>query len=361
MKTQLRTACLWLALATLTGSAAVAAGCTVTTTPGAATDDAAVPPGEPDDASVPNEDAQPIPRTCDPLAARTPAPELLIGPTQFESKINALIAAETASIDILIYEIDTTSILDSLVAAKKRGVAVRLVIDRNESADAKATLKAAGVDYHDSAAQFPYAHAKVMVFGSQAKALVLSGNLNDYTMKGERNYAVVDTDAQDVAELHALFERDWKGQGDVDVSCTRLLISPLNSKDRLVALIAGAKKTLDLAVMYVTEKDTLAALKAAAKSGVTVRVLLADPAWISNNPTTATELAAANITVKYFKALDLHAKLVIADDATFIGSENFSATSLLQNREVGIISTEEPVVTGVKAQYAKDWAAGVAP
>jgi phosphatidylserine/phosphatidylglycerophosphate/cardiolipin synthase-like enzyme len=364
MKTSLRSACFWLASAALIGAAAHAtSGCSSSSNPSAPEQDAG-----PEDSGlledggiVPDEDAGAFVRSCDPMTARNPAPKLLIGPTQFEKNIVAMIAAEKTSIDVLIYEIDTKSILDALIAAKARGVAVRLVIERGESAPAKSTLKAAGVAYHDSSPQFTYQHAKVMLFGSQATALVLSGNLNDYTMKGERNYAVVDTDAQDVAELHALFERDWNDKGEVDVSCTKLLIAPLNAKERILALIASAKKTLDLGVMYVTEKDTLAAIKAQAAAGVQVRVLLANPAWMTDNTATAADLAAAKIQVKYFEALDLHAKLVIADGATFIGSENLSYNSLLFNREVGVIATEEPVVTGVKAQFEKDWTAGVAP
>jgi phosphatidylserine/phosphatidylglycerophosphate/cardiolipin synthase-like enzyme len=365
MNTRLRSACLCAAFAVLScGVASIGAGCSATTSVNASNgEDAAVPvdeAGPGDDADV-GDDAGPIVRSCDPMTARAPAPQLLIGPTQFESNIDKLIAAEQTSIDVLIYEIDTKSIIDALVAAKKRGVKVRLVIDRNESAPAKATLKGAGIEVHDSSPAFTYQHAKTMLFGSQAKALVLSGNLNDYTMNGERNYAVIDTDRQDVEQLHALFERDWNDKGDVDVSCTKLIIAPLNAKERTIALINSAKKTLDLSVMYVTEKDTVAAIKAQAAAGVAVRVLLADPKWIANNPDTATELAAAKIPVKYFKALDLHAKLVIADSASLIGSENLSYNSLTQNREVGVISTEEPVVTGVEAQFEKDWSAGVAP
>lgn len=361
MNTRARSACLFAAFAMIASASIAACSSSSSATPGGdaggVVDEDA---GTGEETSTP-EDAGPIVKSCDPMTARSPAPELLIGPTQFEKNIDALIAAEEKSIDVLIYEIDTKSIIDALVAAHRRGVKVRLVVDRNESAPAKTTLKNAGIEVKDSSPAFTYQHAKVMLFGSQAKALVLSGNLNDYTMKGERNYAVIDTDRQDVSELHALFERDWSDQGDVDVSCTKLVIAPLNAKERLLALINGAKKTLDLAVMYATERDTVAAIKAKAAAGVAVRVLLADPAWIDGNAATAADLAAAKIPVKYFKSLDLHAKLVVGDGAALIGSENLSYNSLTANREVGIIATETPVVDGVKAQFEKDWAAGVAP
>jgi phosphatidylserine/phosphatidylglycerophosphate/cardiolipin synthase-like enzyme len=307
------------------------------------------------------EDAAPIARSCDPLGPRAPAPELLIGPTGLEKKILALIAAETTSIDVLIYEIDTRSIVDALVAAKRRGVAVRLVIERKENDAAKATFKSAGVDYRDSPGEFTFSHSKVMIFGAQAKALVMSGNLNDYSMRSERNYAVIDADRQDLADLRAIFERDWNGGGAVDVSCTKLVVSPLNSKQRLLAFIAGAQKTLDLGVMYMTDPDAVAAVKARAAAGVAVRVLLADPAWIAGNAQTAADLGAAKIPVKYMKALELHAKLVVADGAVFIGSENLSTNSLTNNREVGVLSNDPSVVAGAKAQLEDDWSMGVAP
>jgi phosphatidylserine/phosphatidylglycerophosphate/cardiolipin synthase-like enzyme len=58
--------------------------------------------------------------------------------------------------------------------------------------------------------------------------------------------------------------------------------------------------------------------------------------------------------------LYIHAKMALADYGTpnaqaYIGSENFSCTSLNENRECGIIVTEPPILDRLNTTYASDW------
>src|SRR5262249_49443397 len=155
-------------------------------------------------------------------------------------------------------------------------------------------------------------------------------------------YGIVDYDADDVASLQKVFDHDWAGGGanGLSLPCTRLLISPTNSRARIADLIGKAQKSLDLSVMYVTDYSLVSAIETRAAAGVAVRVLLADPSFIDNTQTAQT-LAAKKIPVKYFSNLDLHAKLVLTESAAFVGSENLSANSLNSNREVGAIVTNQ--------------------
>jgi phosphatidylserine/phosphatidylglycerophosphate/cardiolipin synthase-like enzyme len=317
------------------------------------------PPGaETPDAGTADEAG--APRSCDPFTPRSPAPQLLVGPTDFEKEVLGAIARAETSLKIFIYEIDRKSVLDALVAAKNRGVDVSLVVDRGKSAPAKQRLRTAGITVKDSPSEFVFQHAKVIVV-DEAEALILSGNLNDYTFDRERNYGIVDRDPSDVADVLALFARDSAGTGAVDLSCTKLVVSPVNARARLEGLVKGAKTTLDLSVMYVTDPGIAAAIKERKAAGVAVRLLLADPNWMTSNPQTAQSMAASGIPVRYFKSLDLHAKLVIADDSAFVGSENFSKNSLDNNREVGVFATEPDVVAGIRTQFEADWNEGTAP
>ena len=52
----------------------------------------------------------------------------------------------------------------------------------------------------------------------------------------------------------------------------------------------------------------------------------------------------------------LHAKLMIADGVAFVGSENFSSTSLTKNREVGALIFEPAQVTTIQQQFDRDYA-----
>jgi phosphatidylserine/phosphatidylglycerophosphate/cardiolipin synthase-like enzyme len=127
-------------------------------------------------------------------------------------------------------------------------------------------------------------------------------------------------------------------------------------------LINNAKTSLLVAAMYVKDDQVRGAIAARKAAGLDVRVLLPDPAWISDAPMDAAYFQSVGVPVKYFKQYDLHAKLIIADDVAFIGSENYSYTSLTNNREAGVFITDQVPMSKTKMQFETDWNVGfVAP
>jgi phosphatidylserine/phosphatidylglycerophosphate/cardiolipin synthase-like enzyme len=61
------------------------------------------------------------------------------------------------------------------------------------------------------------------------------------------------------------------------------------------------------------------------------------------------------------KVIYIHAKAVVADagssaEQTYVGSESFSFSSLRRNRELGIRTTNKPVIAAVAAVPAADYA-----
>jgi phosphatidylserine/phosphatidylglycerophosphate/cardiolipin synthase-like enzyme len=84
-----------------------------------------------------------------------------------------------------------------------------------------------------------------------------------------------------------------------------------------------------------------------------VRVIL--EATMDNTDTIST-LKAAGIEVHNSAAsFYLHAKLIVSDGVAFIGSENFSPTSLTRNREVGELLFEQDQLTPIHDQFDSDW------
>ena len=299
---------------------------------------------------------------CNAYAPRDPAPELLVGPDELEAAILEKLGSAKTSIDVMIYQFSRKSIRQALVDAHARGVTVRVLVDRNETVNGtvRQALTAAGIPVVDSPGMFTHSHSKMILIDAK-EAIVLSGNLSDHTMERERNYLVFDRTADDVADLQAVFEADFAGHAAPNVACTRLLVSPINSRQRILELINGAENQLDLAVMYLTDESVLTAVKSRVKAGVKVRVLLADPAWVDGNVATASDLAGAGAEAKYFKEYDLHAKLILADGVAFVGSENMSYTSLNKNREIGVLVTEPIPAQKAQAQFDEDWTHGVNP
>jgi len=163
-----------------------------------------------------------------------------------------------------------------------------------------------------------------------------------------------------VADLQSVFDTDWVAGPEPDLSCTRLIVAPVNAKDRILAHVQNAMHTLDIEVLYLDQPDLRAAIVAAHQErGVAVRVLLSDPAKNPQNTATQQFFASHGIDAKILTTNYLHAKMLQADGVALIGSENMSTTSWTKNREVGELIFEPAAAAIVHAQYEKDWAAGL--
>ena len=100
-------------------------------------------------------------------------------------------------------------------------------------------------------------------------------------------------------------------------------------------------------------RDALAARKAA---GITVRVLFADPGWITANADAAAFRSAHGIEARHMMSPGVHLKAVVVDDnLAYAGSLNLSWRSLTKNREVDLLITEPANVTAVHSTMTADW------
>jgi cardiolipin synthase len=322
-------------------------------------------PGD-DDAVVP--DASTVDATpqigCAADTPRTPATTTFIGPTGLETRFEQFIDAAQSTLDVQMYLFTIDALAQKVIDAHQRGVAVRVLLDPDEAGnvDTKAVLEAAGVPVKDDPTIYPYAHAKYLV-ADGARALVMSANFNYGATSSERNYGATDDDPEDIADLEAIFESDWDPpSGVAELGCTRLIVSPVNARVRLLALINSADTALDISTIYISDSTVRTAVIQAHDRGTAVRVILADDASYPDNTATAQTLATAGVPVKILRnATDLHAKLIVGDGVAFIGSENMSPTSINQNREVGLLATEPAAVAPIQTQFDADWAAASAP
>jgi phosphatidylserine/phosphatidylglycerophosphate/cardiolipin synthase-like enzyme len=247
-------------------------------------------------------------------------------------------------------------VLDALEAQAKAGVKIQVILDLTEqSVNQKYMdrLKADGADVIWSDPQFSYMHAKVTI-ADDSEAVISTGNYYIGNIDEERNYAVRDTDPADLKVLGAIFDADFQRKTP-DVSCTRLLVSPVNAKQRLLDFIGSAKTDLIVHSMQLGDTDTRNAIAARKQAGVPVRAILADPSWVSANTEAAAFLKQNGIEARY--APHVHVKAVTVDGkAAYVGSENLSYTSLAKNREIGLVVLEQQNVDTIKATFEKDWA-----
>ena len=294
---------------------------------------------------------------CTPMSPRTTAPEAFVGPTGLQTRITSFIDGAQHSLDVAMYIFTVDAIANRIVAANQRGVAVRVMFDPDHPGNdgARATLTTGNVAHRNAPAIYEFSHAKYLI--ADGDALIMSANFNVDAMSQERNYGLIDHDADDVADLRAIFDMDWAAGGGepaklADLSCTRLVVSPNNSKQRLVDLIASASATLEVEALYVSELAIRDAIAAAKRRGVSVRVILDGS---TDNAETKSSLISLGIPVHDASGFYCHAKLIIADGVVFVGSENFSLTALTRNREIGALVFEPVPAAVIRQQFDTDW------
>jgi len=293
---------------------------------------------------------------CTALTPRSVPLESFTGPTGLQTRMGQLIDGAQTSLDIQMYLFTVKDLANKIVAAKQRGVTVRMIMDPDSlgNNNVEPILTSGGVNWKNASTIYMYSHAKYVI-ADHTQAVIMSMNWNVDAMINERNYGVVDRDAEDSADLQATSDQDWalaNGRTPVapDLTCTRLGVSPTNAKVRLLDHIKSAQTSLDVQVMYISETSIRNEILAAKARGVDVRVIVED-----STDEVIPVLKSAGIPVKVPGPYYLHAKLIIADDVAFVGSVNMSLTSLSKNREVGALVFEPDAFAPIKAQFETDW------
>lgn len=281
------------------------------------------------------------------------------------------INSATSSLDMTMYELEDTTAVNDLIALEKKGVTVRVVLDRaHQSANSSAytALTNAGVGVVWSPSSFVYTHQKTITVDA-TKSLVLTGNLTSQYYSTGRDYGVFTDDTRDVAAIEKVFNADYAGTSVTPTDGDHLLWSPTDSRSRLLTVINAATKTLDVEELEFSDSTVVNAIVARAKAGVTVRVVLETPGDYSSE---VSAIKAAGGTVVGYSDPDgfyIHAKAMVADyglstQEVEAGSMNISSNSLSNNRELGIILTgtgvAQSVATTIETTFKSDYAGGTA-
>jgi phosphatidylserine/phosphatidylglycerophosphate/cardiolipin synthase-like enzyme len=169
-----------------------------------------------------------------------------------------------------------------------------------------------------------------------------------------REFGVVTNRPDAVRAAAAIFAADWTRGTEPDPG--PLVVSPTNARGHLLALVDGARVSLDLYAEVLRDPEMLDALRDAARRGVRVRVIVSPTADFAAE---MEDLATSGVDIRLASGLYIHAKLIVADgERAFIGSQNLSATSLDQNRELGIIVDDPVNLSRLTRTFAIDFRAG---
>jgi cardiolipin synthase A/B len=216
--------------------------------------------------------------------------------------------------------------------------------------------------------EFSITHAKTFIVNSAKDGQyvwIMSLNTTQ-NFPNQADFAVRTSDAAVLSDLNNLFATDVsnsanKSDATSPITSPNLIVSPVNSLDRLLALINTATVSIDMTVenlaysLPTTQSpdsftQIVDALKAKIQNGIKVRVITPSCDMNPSNPGfNLTALAALNKVragvgrVMPYPGSEttpyMHQKIIIIDGQRFyVGSENFSSNSLTKAREIGVIA-----------------------
>ena len=303
-------------------------------------------------------------------------------------------------------------VVQALIDAAHRGVAVRVIVDQGQyGSGSSATqiqqtvgaMRNAGIAVHLSSTAFCVTHEKTFVIdgpasgfsGTAGKALILSFNLMPSYFGGTRDYGVITDDQGVVQEVSRVFDSDFtlpspnpgcayaytpaktvpppSASDTPALGQASLLFTPANSKAKLLEIIGSARQSLVLTTEELEDDDSICAVAAVARAAArpSVQILLSgDTGSNAAGVKTLLGLGLPNLSIRvmpgvpppasapsYQTPLYMHGKQVIADGLrAYVGSENLTNTSLLQNRELGTFFDDPGMIATLQAAFTSDFA-----
>jgi cardiolipin synthase len=277
--------------------------------------------------------------------------------------LNAITHARS-SIELVMYELQDPRVQGDLVAAERRGVHVRVLLNRGyhgERTDdgrpafnlpAYAYLRHHRVPVRWTSSRFALTHEKSLVIDNRT-AYILTFNFTARYYATSRDFGIVDRTPKDVSAIGATFDADWVDQNETPSNGADLVWSP-GAEGEQVSFIDHARRFLDVENEEMDDPGIDAALESAAHRGVSVRVVMTySSAWAP----AFRALARAGVGVRTYcedASLYIHAKLMLTPSRAFVGSQNFSPASLDANRELGITLTTPAILRSLANTFTSD-------
>lgn len=294
---------------------------------------------------------------------------LIVEPEDGRMAVLETITGAHHNITLTIYELNDPAIVDALIAAQERGVQVRVLYNNasfaamhmaNPNTGAVLNLSNAGARTKPASPVFAVTHQKTLT-ADATRSVIMTFNLEPGYFNTTRDFGIVTTNRSEVREIASVFEADWNYR-NVTPDYPTLVWSPVNSREKILTVINHSVKSIDVYNEEITDWQSINALAAAAERGVVVRVIAADMESDGKNvnaPAIRT-LRNASAEAKEITSLYIHAKVVLADYGTpeqvaFVGSENLAPVSLNDNRELGILVTEQPILDRLESVFLQDW------
>jgi phosphatidylserine/phosphatidylglycerophosphate/cardiolipin synthase-like enzyme len=291
---------------------------------------------------------------------------LIVLPDDTPKPLLDALAAAQKSINIRMFLFTDPTMLEAVIAARRRGVRVRVMLNparrsgESENEAARKALAAAKVDVRDSSPLFALTHQKSMVI-DDATGFVESLNWETRDLSVTRDYAIVTTHEVEVSEMSKCFDADWIQKKFEPDPKSRLIWCPNNGRERIAAFIDSAKETLWLQNERYQDTVIIEHLVRAANRGVRVHIM-ARPAHNLKKDKLVEGIGGLRIMrdvgakIHVLKGLKLHGKMLLADEKrAIVGSINLAPGSFDERRELAIETDAGHAVQRLVKTSHHDW------
>jgi len=305
--------------------------------------------------------------TCHFKVVHTMSHKLLVLPDDTARPLIDAIAGAKKSLNIRMFLFTDPTLIDTVIAAHRRGVKVRVMLNparrsgESENEEARQKFVDAGIEVRDSNPAFALTHQKSMVVDNET-GYVESLNWEPRDLTLTRDYAVVTGHRHEVDEMVACFDADWAHQAFTPHPDSTLIWCPNNGRQRVAAFIDAAKHTLWLQNERYQDQVIIERLVRAARRGVKIHILSKKPHSLKADKLIEGVgglriLQDVGAKVHALKGLKLHGKMLLADGKrAIIGSINLAPGSFDARRELAIVTEDPAVIRRLQETVDKDWA-----
>jgi len=188
-------------------------------------------------------------------------------------------------------------------------------------------------------------HGKLLVVDRKL-AYAFGFNYTHQDIEKSRSFGLITRNPKIVRDIVKVIDADHN-RSDLEISSSRVVVSPENARDRLGEFIKRAKKELLIYDTNLSDDKMIALLKERAEAGVKIRVLgKVERKWV----------AELTWKVRSFTSMKLHVRCMIRDrKAAFVGSQSLRKLELDHRREVGLITKDVRTIRRMAAVFEGDW------
>lgn len=274
--------------------------------------------------------------------------KLLVQPEDGITSLVKGINSARKSVEIVIFRFDRPEIERALHNAIKRGVFVHALIAYTNRGGEKTLRKlemrllAAGASVARTDDDLIRYHDKFLIVDRRILYL-LAFNFTYLDINHSRSFGITTRDRKLVQEAVRLFEADSTRQ-PYRPELRRFVVSPVNARKELARFIEGARKSLLIYDVKISDPAMIRLLRDRAKAGVEIRVI-----------GRVTRLSD-QFKSRPLHPLRLHVRAIVRDGAAaFIGSQSLRALELDARREAGVIFRDGKSIKKLVDVFEDDW------